>query len=104
MKMYIDGDWVGASNGATYGVPNPATEEIIGTAPDATVDDMKRAIGAARRAFDEGPWPRSSRQDRARVLHRIADAMEQRKEEMRQLLIAEAGATYLTHSIQVEQP
>jgi aldehyde dehydrogenase (NAD+) len=103
-RMFIDGQWVEASNGAVYDVPNPATEEAIGTAPEATVDDMKRAIGAARRAFDEGPWPRSSRADRARVLNKIADGLESRKEEMRQLLIAEAGATWLTHDIQVEQP
>jgi acyl-CoA reductase-like NAD-dependent aldehyde dehydrogenase len=102
--MLIDGEWVPASNGATYAVPNPATEETIGHAPDATVDDMRRAIGAARRAFDEGPWPRSSREDRARALLRIADAMERRKEEMRQLLVAEAGATAVTHSMQVDSP
>ena len=103
-KMLIDGAWTDASNGATYAVPNPATEESVGHAPDATVDDMRRAIGAARRAFDEGPWPRSTREDRARALLRIADAMERRKEEMRQLLIAEAGATWVTHPMQVETP
>jgi len=103
-RMFIDGKWVEASNGATYGVPNPATEDEVGSAPDATVEDMQRAIGAARRAFDEGPWPSSSRQERARALDTIADAMERRKEELRQLLIAEAGATWLTHEIQIEQP
>ncbi|TMA48696.1 MAG: aldehyde dehydrogenase family protein [Deltaproteobacteria bacterium] len=103
-RMMIDGQWVEAADGRTYAIPNPATEEIIGTAPDATADDMRRAIAAARRAFDEGPWPRSTRQDRARALNAIADGMERRKEEMRQLLIAEAGATYLTHDIQVEAP
>src|SRR4029450_345868 len=103
-KMLIDGKWTDASNGATYAVPNPATEKRVGGAPDATVDDMRRAIAAARRAFDEGPWPRSSREDRARVLLRIADAMERRKEEMRQLLIAEAGATWVTHPMQVDSP
>jgi len=103
-RMFIDGKWVEASSGATYAVPNPATEESIGTAPDATTDDMKRAIGAARRAFDDGPWPRTSHQDRARILNAIADGMERRKEELRQLVIAEAGATYLTHDIQIEQP
>ena len=103
-RMFIDGKWVEASNGATYAIPNPATEEPIGTAPDATVDDMRRAIAAARRAFDGGPWPQASRQDRARVLNAVADGMERRKEELRQLLIAEAGATYLTHDIQIEQP
>ncbi len=103
-KLLIDGAWSDASNGATYPVPNPATEESVGSAPDATVDDMRRAIGAARRAFDEGPWPRSSREERARALLRIADAMEGRKEEMRQLLIAEAGATWVTHPMQVDAP
>ena len=103
-RMFIDGAWAEASNGATYAVPNPATEEPVGTAPDATVDDMRRAIAAARRAFDDGPWPRSSRAERARVLGVIADGMERRKEEIRQLLIAEAGATWLTHDIQIEQP
>ncbi|HYR95547.1 MAG TPA: aldehyde dehydrogenase family protein [Candidatus Binatus sp.] len=103
-RMFVDGGWVEAASGATYSVPNPATEEPVGTAPDASVDDMRRAIAAARRAFDDGPWPRSSREDRARVLNAIADGMERRKEEMRQLLIAEAGATWLTHQIQLEEP
>src|SRR5262245_64892243 len=103
-KMLIDGEWVSASNGATYAVPNPATEEPVGHAPDATADDMRRAIAAARRAFDEGPWTRATRDDRARAILRIADAMERRKEEMRQLLIAEVGASWLTHGMQVEAP
>src|SRR5256885_3743422 len=55
---------------------------------------MRRAIAAARRAFDDGPWPRTSHQDRARVLNAIADGMERRKEELRQLVIAEAGGTH----------
>ncbi|MFN8545468.1 MAG: aldehyde dehydrogenase family protein [Candidatus Binatia bacterium] len=102
--MFIDGRWVAASNGATYEVPNPATEEIVGSAPDATVEDVQSAIAAARRAFDDGPWPRSSRQDRARVLTRIADGLERRKEELRRLVIAEAGAAHVTHDVQLEQP
>src|SRR5215471_18788175 len=88
-KMYIDGEWVEASGGKTYQVPNPATEEPVGVAPDASRDDMRRAILAARRAFDEGAWRKSTAHDRAKVLHAIADALEARKEEWRQLLIAE---------------
>src|SRR2546428_11078903 len=90
-RMFIDGQWVEASNGATYAIPNPATEEPIGTAPDATVDDMRRAIAAARRAFDDGPWPRTSHQDRARGLNAIADGMERREEGLPHPLTAEAG-------------
>lgn len=102
--MLIDNRWVAAASGRTYDVPNPATETIIGAAPDAGVEDMQRAIAAARRAFDEGPWPQSSRTERARAIHRIADGLERRKEELRQLVIAEAGAAYITHDIQIEQP
>jgi len=103
-RLYIDGKWTEASSGAVYSVPNPATEEQVGAAPDATVDDMRRAIGAARKAFDEGPWPKSSKLDRYKAITAIADEMERRKEEMRTLLIAEAGATYVTHDVQVEGP
>ncbi len=102
--MLVDGRWVDATGGATYDVPNPATEEIVGRAPDATVEDMRAAIAAARRAFDEGPWPRTSPAERAAVIRRIADGMERRKEEMRALLVAEAGATALTHGVQVDTP
>src|SRR5215471_17151829 len=100
-QMFIDGKWTASRSGKTYDVPNPATEETIGSAPDASVEDMQRAIAAARKAFDDGPWPRSSRQERYRALMRIGDALERRKEEMRSLLVAEAAATYIEHGIQV---
>ncbi|MFQ5512857.1 MAG: aldehyde dehydrogenase family protein [Myxococcota bacterium] len=103
-RMYIDGKWVDAESGATYALPNPASEETVGVAPDAGRADMKRAISVARRAFDEGTWPRSTPQERARVLNQIADGIERRKEEFRQLLVAAHGAEYLTHAIQLEKP
>ncbi len=103
-QMFIDGKWTPASSGKTYDVPNPATEATIGSAPDAGVEDMQRAIAAARRAFDEGPWPRSTRTERHRALMRIADALERRKEEMRKILVEEAAATYIEHGIQVDAP
>jgi len=103
-RMLIGGKWVEASGGKTYDIPNPATEEIIGHAPDASREDMRSAIEAARRAFEDGAWRRSTPRDRARVLHAIADAFEARKEEMREILIAEAGACWISHDTQVEWP
>ncbi|MCZ6822690.1 MAG: aldehyde dehydrogenase family protein, partial [Deltaproteobacteria bacterium] len=103
-RMYIDGKWTDASSGATYALPNPATEESVGIVPDATREDMQRAIGAARKAFDEGPWPKSTPQERARVLNQIADGIERRKEKIRELLIAAHGVEYLTHQVQLEIP
>src|SRR5581483_7771717 len=103
-RLLIGGNWVEPTGGRTYEVPNPATDRSIGHAPEGTREDMQRAIAAARKAFDEGPWPRSSKHDRARVLNRIADALEARKEEWRALLIAEAGACWVSHDVQVEWP
>lgn len=103
-QLWIDGRFTDAAGGARYDVPNPATEEIIGQAADAGVADLERAVAAARRAFDDGPWPRSTRDERARALRRIADGLERRKEELRAILIAEAGAAHVTHGIQVEAP
>src|SRR5262245_54547506 len=102
--MLIDGAWVEASGGAEYAVPNPATEATIGKAPDASVADVERAIAAARRAFDEGPWPRSTPRERARAIDRIADGVERRKEEFRAILVAETGATFMTHVVQLDAP
>jgi acyl-CoA reductase-like NAD-dependent aldehyde dehydrogenase len=103
-RMLIDGRWVEAADARTYEVPNPATEATIGHAPDASRDDMRRAIAAARRAFDDGSWRKTTPRDRSGVLHAIADAMEARKEEMRELLIAEVGACWVSHDTQVEWP
>src|SRR5205085_8573885 len=65
-QMFIDGKWTPAASGRTYDVPNPATEETIASAPDAGVEDLQRAIAAAKKAFDEGPWPRSTPHERYR--------------------------------------
>ena len=103
-RMYIDGEWVEAASGRTYALPNPATEEIIATAPDAGREDMQRAIAAARRAFDDGSWSRLGVPERADLLRRIADRLEERKEEFRQLLVAAHACEYMTHFINLDTP
>jgi len=102
--MFVDGSFVDASDGEVYPVPNPATEEIEAYAPNASPIDMSNAISAARKAFDEGPWCKATRRERARFLRRIADGIERRKEEFRSLLVRCAGATYATHAIQLDMP
>ena len=69
-QMLIDGNLVGAGNGQTYEVVNPATEEVVGTAPDAQVEDVERAIAAARRAFDETDWS-TNKELRKRCLRQL---------------------------------
>ncbi len=103
-RLYIDGAWTSAGGGATYDIVNPATEEVIARAPNATRADIDRAIAAARRAFDDGPWSRTTPKDRAKVLQRLIDGLQKRKEEIRQWLITMCAAEYITHPIQLDTP
>jgi aldehyde dehydrogenase (NAD+) len=73
-QLYIDGRWVEPQDGR-YDDVSPATEETIGTAPDASVAQVGDAIAAARRAFDEGPWAGMSLEDRAGCLNQLGDAL-----------------------------
>ncbi len=103
-RMYIDGDWSAAAGGATYEIPNPATEETVARVANGGRPDVERAIAAARRAFDDGPWRRTTRHDRARIIRRIIDGLEKRKEDLRQWLVSAAAAEYVSHPIQLDMP
>ena len=84
-RMLIDGRFVAAASGKTFPVYNPATGEVITHVPEAEAEDVNRAVTAARRAFDEGPWPRMSPSERGRVLWKIADLVEEHLEEFAEL-------------------
>ena len=102
--LLIDGKLVGAEGGATYETINPATEEVLGVAADATASDMDAAIAAARRAFDETDWS-TDVAFRARCLRQLRDAMQTHGEEMRALTTAEVGApAFLTSGAQYDAP
>jgi len=103
-QMYVDGKWVDARDGRTHALLNPATEDDIALVPDASVEDVDRAVAAARRAFDEGPWPRTPLAERVAALERIADIVERRKDEFRAVLVAAHGAEFVTHPQQLESP
>jgi acyl-CoA reductase-like NAD-dependent aldehyde dehydrogenase len=103
--LYIDGRWTDGTGTEVISVVNPATEEEIGSAPMGSVADVVSAIEAARRAFDEGPWPRMSPRQRSEALIRMADGLKSRYDELVALSIAEAGSTRaLAGSLQVAIP
>jgi aldehyde dehydrogenase (NAD+) len=102
-QLYIDGRWTDGGAG-TFPVLNPATEEVVAHAPNGTRADLERAIAAARRAFDGGPWTRTTAADRARIIERLVAALEKRKERIRALLVTAAAAEYVGHPIQVDMP
>ena len=75
-RLFIDGKWSDAADGATKPTINPATEEKITDIAQATTSDVDRDVRAARRAFDDGAWPSMNIHQRARLLLRIADLCE----------------------------
>jgi len=103
-RMLIDGELVESSSGETFDNINPATEDVLGQAAEATQEDLNRAIAAARRAFDETDWS-TNRELRARCLEQLKAALEGAKEELREVIVAEAGSPVaLTYVAQLDEP
>ena len=82
-QLLIDGQWTPARSGKTFETINPATEEVIAQIAEADAADVEMAVRAARKAFDEGPWPRMNARERGRIMMRLADLMESEIDELR---------------------
>jgi aldehyde dehydrogenase (NAD+) len=103
-RNLIDGRLVPASNGATFENVNPATGEVIGTCSDGTKDDMEAAIAAARRSFDTTDWA-TDHALRARCVRQLYEALKADKEQLRTIVVREAGACVsLTGYMHVDEP
>jgi acyl-CoA reductase-like NAD-dependent aldehyde dehydrogenase len=100
-QLYIGGEWVDG-DGGTYEIVNPATEEVVGHAPQASVDQSIAATAAAADAFEA--WSRTTPERRAELLARVADLVDARSGELIPLVQAETGATYrVAKTMQVPQ-
>ena len=100
-RLLIGGEWAQGSAG-TYDVVNPATEAVVGVAPEASAADADAAARAARDALPG--WKRTSPETRARLLSALADAIRQRNDDLLPLIMAETGATMKVGSaLQVPQ-
>jgi aldehyde dehydrogenase (NAD+) len=102
-RMLIDGELQNTSSGATFDVIHPASEQVAGQATDGTVEDMGRAVGAARRAFDETDWSRDLA-FRYHCLTQLHEALERNKERLRRVLITEVGCPVTVSGSQIESP
>src|SRR5437870_8035402 len=92
LQNYIDGKWVDAVDGSRFDVFNPATGEVIATAPDSRREDVDRAIDAARRTFDEGTWwPSTSERERGRILLRAAEIVHREHERLARMESTDSG-------------
>ena len=84
-KLLIDGEWVAAASGKTFPVYNPATGKVMAQVAEGGKEDINRAVAAARRAFDRGPWRTMSPSARGQAIWKIAELLEQHSEEFAQL-------------------
>ncbi|MFS2291471.1 MAG: aldehyde dehydrogenase [Actinomadura sp.] len=91
-RLFIGGDWAAPAGTGTIDVISPHTEEVIGRVPEGTEADIDAAVAAARRAFDEGPWPRMTPAERAEIVGRLASIYAERQQEMADLVTAEMGS------------
>ena len=83
--MLIDGQWVAGQDGETWNHRHPATGEDVASFPVAAPGDVDLAVRAARRAFDDGPWPKARASERIRVLRRVADLVREHGDELLKL-------------------
>ncbi|MHB8669466.1 MAG: aldehyde dehydrogenase family protein [Acidimicrobiales bacterium] len=81
-QLFIDGSWCDASDGGTWTHVNPAANEEVATFAIGSVGDVDRAVRAARRAFDEGPWPTMKAKDRKSIMQRMVSLIAKHSEEL----------------------
>jgi aldehyde dehydrogenase (NAD+) len=91
-RLWIGGEWEKPSSGATLDVISPFTEQVVGRVPEAKNADVDKAVAAARKAFDEGPWPRLSASERADVMGKLQGALQSRSQDLATTITAEMGS------------
>jgi aldehyde dehydrogenase (NAD+) len=88
-KIYIGGEWVQSAGGNVLEVINSTTEQVMGSVPDGTVEDLDRAVAAARSAFES--WSQTSVHERSDWMQRIGEALGARMDEIAELIAQEVG-------------
>jgi phenylacetaldehyde dehydrogenase len=93
-QLFINGQWAAAASGKTFDTPNPATGETLARVAEGDVEDINRAVRAARSAFDDGPWSRMTPSERGRIIWRIGDLILEHADELAQLESLDNGKPY----------
>jgi len=91
LRMYIGGDWTPAASGKTFDTLDPGSGERLAAVPAADAADVDRAVQAAQRAFQDGPWAKMPANERAVYLHRLADLIEKRVDVLSEIESLDVG-------------
>src|SRR4029079_16641115 len=100
--LLIGGVWRHASDGGTRDIINPADGSVVAVVDEATPDDARDAVAAAREAFDDGEWPATPVEARAALLSRIADLLARDKETLAELETRDTGKTLVESRIDID--
>src|SRR5436305_1382345 len=90
-QLVIDGQLVEAASGEMFETVSPATNEVVGRVAKAGVEDVNRAVAAARKAFDDGRWSGMAPVERARRMRKVADLLRERVDELARLETLNCG-------------
>jgi aldehyde dehydrogenase (NAD+) len=90
-RHLIGGEWVDSASGQTFESINPATGEVIANVAAGQAEDIDRAVKAARKALEEGPWPKMSARQRGLLLYKLADLIERNADELAALEVLDNG-------------
>ena len=93
-QLFINGQWTDAASGKTFETPNPATGATLASVAEGDAEDIDRAVAAARKAFDDGPWGRITPSERGRIIWRIGDLILEHAEELAELESLDNGKPY----------
>jgi betaine-aldehyde dehydrogenase len=100
--LWIGGRWRHSSDGGTREIINPADGSVAAVVDEATPDDAREAVAAARTAFDDGEWPATPARERAALLDRIAALLERDKEPLAELETVDTGKTLAESRIDID--
>lgn len=90
-KLFIGGQWVDASSGQTFEVTDPSSDRVIATAAKGQAEDIDQAVSAARQAFEDSEWSRMRPMERERLLHKLADLIEERADTIAEIEALDNG-------------
>jgi phenylacetaldehyde dehydrogenase len=93
-QLFIDGKWVDAASGKTFETPDPSTGDALARVAEGDAEDIERAVKAARRAFDDGPWGGLTASDRGRIIWKIGDLILEHADELAQLESLDNGKPF----------